>query len=102
MEIATAGDEVDDVITANLHHVDATMLELLAKRMETAAQLPSQRGAVPGLNMLYARLATEVKQKRATPALKLLQKLLEAGSGEEGGKVDLVETMMQHFYGLEA
>ncbi|GAB4814994.1 hypothetical protein N2152v2_002040 [Parachlorella kessleri] len=89
MDIMDSGEQVEERIQQHQDDIDGDMLQLLTKRIELASAL-QQNEAVEGLQLLYRRLKAEVDRKAATPAMRLLDDLLNIldPSTEDSSPVD--------------
>jgi hypothetical protein len=55
LEFIKAGQGIEDKIALYRDEIDGTMLQLLEKRMEVAAQLEKRPEVLQGLNLLHRR-----------------------------------------------
>lgn len=86
LEILESGGSVERVIEQYSDEIDHTMLELVEKRIQAARQLEQEEEVVQGLIALYRYLKAEHDRNVASPALRLLDTLLQIMLEEEVGE----------------
>lgn len=86
MEIMESGVSVEQTIEKYSDEIDHVMLALVEKRIQAARQLEQQDEVVQGLIALYRYLKAEHDRNTASPALRLLDTLLQIMSEEEVGE----------------
>lgn len=77
MEIMNAGAALEEVVETFRDDIDHVMLELLEARIKTARQLEQDEETVQGMIALYRYLKSEYDRNAASPALRLLDTLLQ-------------------------
>ena len=77
MHIMEAGPAVEQVIEKYSDESDHVMLELLEKRLQAARKLEQDDEAIQGMVVLYSYLKAEYDRNTASPALRLLDTLLQ-------------------------
>ncbi|KAL4854390.1 hypothetical protein ACK3TF_004902 [Chlorella vulgaris] len=85
LAILQSGELIEEVIAKHRQDIDATTLQLLARRMEAAKQVEKQPEVLEGLQLLYRRLKAEVERQEAAPELRLLDELMFILDPLEGG-----------------
>ncbi|KAL6769483.1 hypothetical protein ACKKBG_A31190 [Auxenochlorella protothecoides x Auxenochlorella symbiontica] len=85
LEIARAGEKVEDVISQYSAEIDVEMLEMLERRIELARDSPEENGALEGLTILHQRLQAEFHRQHSTPALRLLDDVMRLLTPDESG-----------------
>lgn len=89
MEIMDSGASVEQTIEKYSDEIDHVMLELVEKRIQAARQLEQQDEAVQGLVALYKYLKAEHDRNSASPALRLLDVLLQIMSDVHVGETEI-------------
>ena len=82
MEIMESGASVEQTIEKYSDEIDHVMISLVEKRIQAARQLEQQEDVVEGLIALYRYLKAEHDRNTASPALRLLDTLLQIMSEE--------------------
>jgi hypothetical protein len=77
MQIMEAGPAVEQVIEKHSDEIDHIMLELLEKRIQAARKLEQDDEVIQGMVVLYSHLKAEYDRNTASPALRLLDTLLQ-------------------------
>ncbi|GMH36597.1 hypothetical protein BSKO_04470 [Bryopsis sp. KO-2023] len=109
IDVVNAGGALETVIPKYREYIDEELLEVLFKRIQTTAQF-EEKSAVEGLVAVWRRLRSELERKNATPAMKLLDKLLKIvnvppefeESTEHERLEEATDTMMDAFIGPQA
>mmetsp|Transcript_3251 Transcript_3251/g.6523 ORF Transcript_3251/g.6523 Transcript_3251/m.6523 type:complete len:348 (+) Transcript_3251:216-1259(+) len=96
MEIMNAGAAVEEVVETFRDEIDHVMLELLEARIKTARQLEQDEETVQGMIVLYRYLKSEYDRNAASPALRLLDTLLQLMNDSDDNEQSFDGTSMAY------
>lgn len=96
MEIMNAGAAVEEVVETFRDDIDHVMLELLEARIKTARQLEQDEETVQGMIALYRYLKSEYDRNAASPALRLLDTLLQLMNDDDDNETSVDGTPMAY------
>ena len=83
-----AGAGVEEAIARHRTDIDATMIELLQRRMDAAQHLERDKEVLQGMEMLQKRLKAEFDRKQASTSLRLLDSLLSILDDDNGNGLE--------------
>ncbi|KAK9813453.1 hypothetical protein WJX73_010347 [Symbiochloris irregularis] len=102
LEILTSGRQVEQKLAQHASQVDAVMLRLLERRIDTAHKSKEEEKHIQGLQILYKRMKLLVDRSSANPVELLLDDLLtrmaqKDWTASEDQKQELKEVMRAAF-----
>lgn len=88
MSILQSGENIESKIVEYRDSIDEEMLQILEKRIEVMAEEEGTPQILETLELIWRRLAAELDRKQASPAMRLLDDVLDILAEGHGGPAE--------------